>query len=232
MKLTWDKRYITLAPVATVLGLAFKMYDPDGLLGGERELGVTCALIPTDTPGCHTGRRHFPASCAVPERADLGQRRIRAAGLHHRRARDDRPGLAHADGMPVGRALDLAALGLDRRCHRQCPAHRRLCRDRVVSSISRSANSKACRKPSHASAGGPMPANRCAASPPTPWTWAKSPRWPRRSRNIMSPTMAQQVAKDAMDVHAGKAVMLGPSNPVARDSRPRRSTSRSKAPTS
>ncbi len=51
LRLTWNKRYITLAPVATLLGLAFKVRDPDGLLGQEQELGITCALIPTDTPG-------------------------------------------------------------------------------------------------------------------------------------------------------------------------------------
>ncbi|MDT0602240.1 acyl-CoA dehydrogenase FadE [Thalassotalea castellviae] len=60
MKLTWNKRYITLAPVATVLGLAFKLRDPDGLLGDKEELGITCALIPTDIDGVITGRRHFP----------------------------------------------------------------------------------------------------------------------------------------------------------------------------
>ncbi|MET1255327.1 acyl-CoA dehydrogenase [Aliikangiella maris] len=60
MRLTWDKRYITLAPVATVLGLAFKMYDPDGLLGGEENLGITLALIPTDHPGVEIGQRHYP----------------------------------------------------------------------------------------------------------------------------------------------------------------------------
>jgi len=60
MRLTWDKRYITLAPVATVLGLAFKLQDPDGLLGDEKELGITCALIPTNIEGVDVGRRHFP----------------------------------------------------------------------------------------------------------------------------------------------------------------------------
>lgn len=60
MRVTWNKRYITLAPVATVLGLAFKLDDPDGLLGDEKELGITCALIPTDIEGVETGRRHFP----------------------------------------------------------------------------------------------------------------------------------------------------------------------------
>lgn len=60
MRLTWNKRYITLAPVATVLGLAFKLQDPDHLLGEEEDLGITCALIPTDIKGVITGRRHFP----------------------------------------------------------------------------------------------------------------------------------------------------------------------------
>jgi acyl-CoA dehydrogenase len=61
MRLNWQKRYITLGPVATVLGLAFKAYDPDHLLGGEADLGVTLALIPANTPGVTIGRRHFPA---------------------------------------------------------------------------------------------------------------------------------------------------------------------------
>jgi acyl-CoA dehydrogenase len=60
MKLTWNKRYITLAPIATVLGLAFKLKDPDHLLGDVEELGITCALIPTDTQGVEIGHRHFP----------------------------------------------------------------------------------------------------------------------------------------------------------------------------
>ncbi|HZX31046.1 MAG TPA: acyl-CoA dehydrogenase [Rhodocyclaceae bacterium] len=60
MRVTWDKRYITLAPLCTILGLAFRLYDPDGLLGKEKDLGITCALVPYDHPGVDTGRRHFP----------------------------------------------------------------------------------------------------------------------------------------------------------------------------
>ncbi|MCZ4308771.1 acyl-CoA dehydrogenase FadE [Vibrio atlanticus] len=60
MRLTWNKRYITLAPVATVLGLAFKLRDPEGLLGDKQDLGITCALIPTDLKGVEIGNRHFP----------------------------------------------------------------------------------------------------------------------------------------------------------------------------
>lgn len=60
MNLTFNKRYITLAPVATVIGLAFKLYDPDGLIGDQEDLGITCALIPRETEGLDIGRRHFP----------------------------------------------------------------------------------------------------------------------------------------------------------------------------
>ena len=60
MRVTWDKRYITLGPVCTILGLAFHLYDPDGLLGSKKHIGITCALVPRDTPGADMSRRHFP----------------------------------------------------------------------------------------------------------------------------------------------------------------------------
>ena len=61
IRLTWEKRYITLSPVATVLGLAFHLYDPENLIGESADVGITLALLPTDHPGVETGRRHFPA---------------------------------------------------------------------------------------------------------------------------------------------------------------------------
>ena len=60
IKFTFDKRYITLAPIATVVGLAFRMYDPDHLLGETDDLGISLALLPRSTPGLEIGRRHFP----------------------------------------------------------------------------------------------------------------------------------------------------------------------------
>ncbi|MEK9133711.1 MAG: acyl-CoA dehydrogenase family protein, partial [Pseudomonadota bacterium] len=60
IRLNWEKRYITLGPVATVLGLAFRLFDPEHLLGKQEELGITLALIPTDTPGVKIGTRHNP----------------------------------------------------------------------------------------------------------------------------------------------------------------------------
>jgi acyl-CoA dehydrogenase len=61
IRLNWHKRYITLGPVATVLGLAFKLYDPDHLIGTRDEIGITVALVPTNLPGVEIGRRHLPA---------------------------------------------------------------------------------------------------------------------------------------------------------------------------
>lgn len=64
IRLSWDKRYITLCPVATVIGLAFRLFDPDHLLGKKKDLGISCALIPADTKGVSKGRRHFPLNTA------------------------------------------------------------------------------------------------------------------------------------------------------------------------
>ena len=68
----WDKRYITLGPVATVIGLAFKAYDPDHLLGDDDELGITCALVPRDTPGVDAGDRHDPLGTAFQNGPNSG----------------------------------------------------------------------------------------------------------------------------------------------------------------
>lgn len=73
LRCNWEKRYITLGPIATILGLAFKAYDPDGLLGGEEDLGITCALIPTDTDGVTIGRRHFPLNQAFMNGPNSGK---------------------------------------------------------------------------------------------------------------------------------------------------------------
>ncbi|WP_434653227.1 acyl-CoA dehydrogenase [Pseudomonas sp. R3-56] len=73
LRLNWEKRYITLGPVATLLGLAFKAYDPDHLLGEEEDLGISLALIPTDTPGVNIGRRHLPLGAAFMNGPNWGK---------------------------------------------------------------------------------------------------------------------------------------------------------------
>jgi acyl-CoA dehydrogenase len=72
IKLNFSKRYITLAPVATVVGLAFRLFDPERLMGEATDLGITCALIPRDTPGLAIGRRHFPLNVPFQNGPILG----------------------------------------------------------------------------------------------------------------------------------------------------------------
>ncbi len=72
MRVTWDKRYITLGPICTILGLAFRLHDPEHLLGQVEDLGITCALVPTDTPGVNIGRRHFPLNAVFQNGPNSG----------------------------------------------------------------------------------------------------------------------------------------------------------------
>lgn len=73
IRVTWEKRYITLGPVATLLGLAFKLHDPDKLLGGIEDIGITLALIPTSHPGVEIGRRHFPLNASFMNGPNSGK---------------------------------------------------------------------------------------------------------------------------------------------------------------
>ena len=73
IRLNWDKRYITLAPNATLLGLAFHMSDPENLLGKGEDIGITLALIPAGHPGVQIGRRHLPCGNAFPNGPTWGE---------------------------------------------------------------------------------------------------------------------------------------------------------------
>ncbi|MGE0855264.1 MAG: acyl-CoA dehydrogenase [Hyphomicrobiaceae bacterium] len=66
IRLSWDKRYITLGPKATLVGLAFRLFDPENLLGKGEDIGITVALIPANHPGVNIGRRHLPSGAAFP----------------------------------------------------------------------------------------------------------------------------------------------------------------------
>jgi acyl-CoA dehydrogenase len=74
VRLTWDKRYITLGPKATLVGLAFQLFDPENLLGkGQEHVGITLALIPANHPGVNIGRRHLPSGSAFPNGPNWGK---------------------------------------------------------------------------------------------------------------------------------------------------------------
>ncbi len=72
IRLSWEKRYITLGPVATLVGLAFRLFDPDNLLGKGEDIGITVALIPANHPGVNIGRRHLPSGTAFPNGPNWG----------------------------------------------------------------------------------------------------------------------------------------------------------------
>ena len=151
VRLNFSKRYITLAPVATVIGLAFKLYDPDRLLGGDRtDYGITCALIPRHTPGVTIGRRHFPLNVPFQNGPIQGKDVFVPLDCHHRRAEDGRPGLAHAGRAVVGRSLHFAAVERDRRVEGGGIRDAARTRAFAGSSIRPSAISKASRKRSRA----------------------------------------------------------------------------------
>ncbi len=73
IRLSWDKRYITLGPKATLVGLAFRAFDPDNILGKGENLGITVAMIPADHPGVEIGRRHLPSGAAFPNGPNWGK---------------------------------------------------------------------------------------------------------------------------------------------------------------
>ncbi len=111
-RLNWDKRYITLAPVATLLGLAFKARDPDGLLGDTVDLGITCALVPTDLPGITIGRRHLPSSAAFMNGPTQGEDVF--IPLSHVIGGEQQIGEGWSmlvQSLAAGRAISLPALG-------------------------------------------------------------------------------------------------------------------------
>ena len=73
IRLSWDKRYITLGPKATLVGLAFRLFDPDKLIGDKADIGITLALIPAKHPGVNIGRRHLPSGSAFPNGPNWGK---------------------------------------------------------------------------------------------------------------------------------------------------------------
>ena len=127
LRLNWHKRYITLGPVATLLGLAFKAYDPDHLVGPRDELGITVALDPDASARGRDRPSPSAVDAGVSERSEPGPRCLYSDGLHHRRPGASRPGLENADDGVGRRARHLAAVlvgggGRLRRTHQ-----RRLC---------------------------------------------------------------------------------------------------------
>jgi acyl-CoA dehydrogenase len=215
MRLNFSKRYITLAPIATVVGLAFRLFDPERLLGGPADIGITCALIPRDTPGITIGRRHFPVNVPfqngpiqgrdvfVPLEFIIGGTQMAGAGWR-----------MLVEQLSVGRCISLPsnatggakagvwASGAYARIRRQfnMPVGRF---EGVEAVLARMAGLTYTMDAARSVTAGAIDGG-------------EKPSVPSAMLKYHVTEMGRQVANDAMDVHGGKGICLGPKNYLAR----------------
>jgi len=216
IRLNWNKRYITLAPIATVLGLAFKLYDPDHLIGDQDEHGITAALIPTDLPGISIGRRHFPLNIPfqngptagkdvfVPLDAIIGGKEMAGKGWK-----------MLVELLSVGRAITLpsTAAGGGQAAAYSAGAYTQLRRqfnipiakfEGVGAALARIAGHTYIKNSAISVTSGAI-------------DQGEKPAVPSAILKYHCTEMGRMVANDTMDVLGGKAIMMGPKNYTGRN---------------
>ena len=215
IRLNWDKRYITLAPVATVLGLAFKLYDPDHLIGDQDEYGITAALIPTNLPGVTIGRRHYPLSIPfqngptagkdvfVPLDAIIGGPEMAGKGWK-----------MLVELLSVGRAITLpsTAAGGSQAAVYASGAYTQIRRQFNLPVAKFEGVGEALMR----IAGHTYIMNAAVSVTSGAIDQGEKPAVPSAILKYHCTEMARKVANDTMDVHGGKAIMMGPKNYIGR----------------
>ncbi len=215
LRLNWEKRYITLGPVATVLGLAFKAYDPDGLLGGEEDLGITCALIPVDTPGVTIGNRHFPLNAAFQNGPNSGKEVfIPLDYVIGGQAMIGKGWRMLVESLSAGRGISLPAVGASagKACARTTGAYARI-RKQFNTPIGRFEGVEEAL----ARIGGLaylMEAGRVLTL--AALDSGEKPSVVTAILKYYNTEHMRDVINDAMDVHGGRGICMGPSNYIAR----------------
>jgi acyl-CoA dehydrogenase len=214
IRLNWEKRYITLAPIATVLGLAFKLYDPDHLIGERDEYGITAALIPTRLPGIEIGRRHFPINIPfqngptrdvfVPLDYIIGGPKMAGHGWR-----------MLVQQLAVGRSIVLPsnALGGAIASVYAAGAYARIRRQFGLPIGKFHGVGEALAR----MAGTTYTMTAASRVTCTALNNGEKPAVASAILKYHNTEMARAVANDAMDVHGGKAIMLGPKNYLARN---------------
>jgi len=215
IRLNWDKRYITLAPVATVLGLAFKLYDPDHLIGDKDEYGITAALIPTDTPGVEVGRRHYPLTVAFQNGPTSGKDVF--VPLDYIIGGPDMAGKGWkmlVELLSVGRAITLPSTGSGggQAGSYATGAYAKI-RKQFNTSI---ANFEGVGEALTRIGGHTYIMNAAVAVTAGAIDQGEKPAVPSAILKYHCTELARKVANDAMDVHGGKGVMMGPNNYLGR----------------
>jgi acyl-CoA dehydrogenase len=215
IKLNFDKRYITLAPVATVVGLAFRMFDPEHLLGEQEDLGITLALLPRSTPGLEIGRRHFPLNVPFQNGPVRGKDVFAPLSVLI-----GGPAMAGhgwrmlVECLSVGRAISLPsnATGGMRASALATGAYARM-RKQFGLAVARFEGVEEAL----ARIGGLTYATAALSrATAAAVDRGEKPAVPSAIAKYHATEWARQIASDTMDVHGGKAVQLGPSNYAGR----------------
>lgn len=214
IRLNFNKRYITLAPVATLIGLAFKLEDPDHLIGDTEDYGITCALLPRDTDGIEIGRRHLPVGEAflngpiqgkdvfIPLDNIIGG--IEMAGKGWRML---------VNCLSVGRVVTLPGIGnaTTQYMAMGTTAYAAL-RKQFGIPIKKF---EGVQKPLARICGYAYINNAARLHTAQSLAFGEKPSVPSAILKYHCTEMARQSTIDAMDIHGGKAIMLGPKNYIA-----------------
>jgi acyl-CoA dehydrogenase len=215
VRLNFSKRYITLAPVATVIGLAFRMFDPQKLLGDTADIGITCALLPRNLPGMTIGRRHFPLNVPfqngpvegkdvfVPLDAIIGGPKMAGQGWR-----------MLVEQLSVGRCISLpsSATGGSKAAVFAAGAYTRIRRqfnmpvgkfEGVEAVIARMVGMTYTMDAARSVTAGAIDGG-------------ERPSVPSAMLKYHVTEMGRRVANDVMDVHGGKGICLGPRNYLGR----------------
>jgi len=215
IRLNFDKRYITLAPVATIVGLAFRLYDPDGLLGEQEDRGISLVLMPRDTEGLEIGKRHLPMNVPfqngplrgkdvfVPLDTLIGGTEMIGQGWR-----------MLVECLSVGRAISLpsTSTGGSKMAALATGAYSRI-RKQFNMPIGRFEGIEAALARIAGNAYASSALSRMTA---TAVDLGEKPAVPSAIAKYHATEMAREVITDAMDVHGGKGVILGPKNYLGR----------------
>jgi acyl-CoA dehydrogenase len=215
IRLNWDKRYITLAPVATVLGLAFKLYDPDRLIGDQDEYGITAALIPTDTEGVEVGNRHNPLTIAFQNGPTRGKDVF--VPLDYIIGGPEMAGRGWkmlVELLSVGRAITLpsTAAGGGQAASYATGAYAMIRRQFNLPI----AHFEGVGDPLARIAGHTYIMNAAVSVTSGAIDQGEKPAVPSAILKYHCTELGRKCANDAMDIHGGKGVMMGPNNYLGR----------------
>ncbi|KFI22634.1 acyl-CoA dehydrogenase [Nitrosococcus oceani] len=214
MRVSWNKRYITLGPIATVLGLAFHLYDPDHLLGEQEDIGITLALVPTETPGVQIGRRHYPSYQAFQNGPTTGQEVfIPLEWIIGGQERAGQGWQMLMECLGVGRSVSLPSMstGAAKLCARATGAYARVRKQfRLPIGKFEGVEEVLARIAGNAYL---LDALRTATTAAV--DQGDKPSTLSAIAKYHSTMRMRETINDAMDVHGGKAVCEGPSNYLA-----------------